>query len=38
MANAVLLHLSHEQFVDVVRRARHAVADHGLLALNRIDR
>lgn len=32
MANAVLLHLSREQFVDVLVRAHHAVADHGLLA------
>jgi len=32
MANAVLLHLSREQFVDVLGRARHAVAGHGVLA------
>jgi len=32
MANAVLLHLSREQFVDVLGRARRAVAAHGLLA------
>jgi len=32
MANAVLLHLSREQFVDVLGRARCAVADHGVLA------
>ncbi len=32
MANAVLLHLSREQFVDVLGRSRRAVADHGLLA------
>lgn len=32
MANAVLLHLSREQFVDVLGRARCAVAHHGVLA------
>ncbi len=32
MANAVLLHLSREQFVDVLGRARHAVAGHGVFA------
>lgn len=32
MANAVLLHLSREQFVDVLVRARHAVSGHGVFA------
>lgn len=32
MANAVLLHLSREQFVDMLHRARHAVTDQGVLA------
>jgi len=32
LANAVLLHLTREQFVDVLQRARQAVADGGVLA------
>lgn len=32
LANTVLLHLSREQFADVLGRARRAVADHGVLA------
>jgi len=32
MANAVLLHLSRDHFVDVLGRARHAVAGHGLFS------
>lgn len=32
LANAVLLHLSREQFLDVLGRAHRAVADHGVLA------
>ena len=32
LADAVLLHLTREQFADVLRRARCAVVDGGLLA------
>lgn len=32
LADAVLLHLSREEFVEVLRRARHAVVNCGLLA------
>lgn len=33
LADAVLLHLTREEFVDVLRRARRAVRSGGLLAL-----
>jgi len=33
LADAVLLHLTREQFVDVLQRARQAVADGGVLAV-----
>jgi protein-L-isoaspartate O-methyltransferase len=33
LANAVLLHVSREQFVDVLQRARQAVASGGVLAI-----
>jgi len=33
LADAVLLHVTREQFVDVLQRARHAVASGGVLAI-----